>query len=340
LWLDIQFCTGDQAARADWLVVVDQPQPLIVTSIPKERRILAVTDPPGCRDYPASFLHNYGTVISPAALKGYRGRHVQRQPGLPWWLGVGNYFGADPANAPLFEEIADMPVPQKPLLLSVVCSTHNLIPMHRKRIAFVEKLKAYFGDNLHWYGRGVRSMEDKSEAILPYRYQIVLENNKIDHFWTEKIADCYLGYTFPIYSGCNNLEDYFDRRSFEPVNIDDLQGAIATIKSVIENGVWEKSLDTIRKAREQVLFGYNFFNSCAEIIRELETALLPVRHLAKPEILHPVPVPFGQKLKGWERRNRRRLRALLEQRGLIQEKQKRKRSATVPTGTGPKLEGI
>jgi hypothetical protein len=344
LWRDIQFCTGDAAELADWLVVVDQPQPLIVTSIPKERRILAVSEPPGCRDYPPSFLESYGTVISPEMLKGYRGRHLQRQPGLPWWLGVGNYFGSNPANAPLFEEIASLPLPQKPRLLSVVCSTHNLIPMHRKRIAFVEKLKAYFGDTLHWYGRGVRPMEDKSEAILPYRYQIVLENNKIDHFWTEKIADCYLGYTFPIYSGCTNLGDYFDRRSFEPAGIDDVQGAITTIKSVIESDRWEKSLDAIMKARERVLFQYNFFNSCAEIVRELETVLPPVRYLASPEILYPVAVPLRQKVKDWERRNRRRLRAVLEQRGLISKKHKQKRktiaTTAVPTGTRADFERI
>jgi hypothetical protein len=342
LWQEVQFYAVEPAEPADWLVVVDQPQPFIVTSLPKERRILVVTEPAGCRDYPPSFLDHYGTVISPAPLKGYRGRHVQRQTGLPWWLGVGNYFGSDLARVPLFEQIAGTPVPPKPLLLSVICSMHNLIPMHKKRIAFVKELKAYFGDALHWYGRGVRPIEDKGEAILPYRYHIVLENNKIDHFWTEKLADCYLGHTFPIYSGCDNLSEYFERAAFEPVNIEDSQGAISAIKSVIEKDSWQNGLDAIAKARDQVLFRYNFFNVCAEVVRELEITLSRVRYLAKPEVLHPVPVPFRQKLKDWERRNRRWLRAVLERRGLIRKKQKRKSVATMPglAGTGRDLERI
>lgn len=321
VWQHAQFCAGEEGRPADWLVVIDEPEPFIETRIPKERRILFVTEPDDCKHYPPSYLKNYGTVVSPFDLPQRRGRQLKRQPGLPWWLGAGNFFGRKEAAASTLEEIAGAPVPAKTRMLSVICSTHSIIAMHRKRIEFVKYIKKYFGDELHWYGRGVRTMADKSEAILPYRYHITLENNRIDHFWTEKLADCYLGYAFPIYFGCKNVGDYFPRRAFAPIDINDPQGAITTIKSLLAENPWEERLPLLKEARERVLQKYNFFNGCAEIIAELEAALPPAKHLARPEILRPIPTPFRIRLKAWERRHRRAIRAALERRGLVRPRQ-------------------
>ncbi len=316
-WGSIKFCVDDTALPADLLVVFDEPASPIETRIPKERRILFVTEPDDCKHYPASYLRDYGTVVSPFELRQRRGRQLKRQPGLPWWLGAGDFFDKNATASGTLEDIAEAPVPRKTRTLSVVCSTHSIVPMHRKRIEFVKYIKKYFGDDLHWYGRGVRTMEDKAEAILPYRYHITLENNQIDHFWTEKLADCYLGYAFPIYSGCNNASDYFPRYAFEPININNPEAAITTIKAILSRDPWEERLPLIKEARERVWHEYNFFNSCAEIIGELEAVLPPLSYLHRPEILRPIPTPFRQKLKVWERRYRRGFRAVLERQGLI-----------------------
>ena len=48
-------------------------------------------------------------------------------------------------------------------------------------------------------------MSDKAEAIAPYAYHLVLENNYIDNFWTEKLADAWIGWALPLYLGAPNL---------------------------------------------------------------------------------------------------------------------------------------
>ena len=40
-----------------------------------------------------------------------------------------------------------------------------------------------------------KSIENKKDAIDPYAYSIALENKAMNNYWTEKIADVYLGYT-------------------------------------------------------------------------------------------------------------------------------------------------
>ena len=40
-------------------------------------------------------------------------------------------------------------------------------------------------------------------------FHLCIENESSDHYWSEKLADAYLGYCFPIYSGARRVNDYF-----------------------------------------------------------------------------------------------------------------------------------
>jgi hypothetical protein len=150
--------------------------------------------------------------------------------------------------------------------LSVICSAKTLSIDHNRRLLFVSKLKTLLGERLHWYGRAVRDVADKADAIRPYRYHIVLENNFLDHFWTEKIADAYLGLAFPFYSGCPNLGEYFDPKAFEYIDIDDPIGAAEKIESALASNAFESNLASLREARRKVMFEYNLFNETRNAI--------------------------------------------------------------------------
>lgn len=51
--------------------------------------------------------------------------------------------------------------PKKTKLISVITSNKAFTKGHLKRIEFVEKLKAYYGDKLDVFGQGFNSFEDK-----------------------------------------------------------------------------------------------------------------------------------------------------------------------------------
>ena len=61
---------------------------------------------------------------------------------------------------------------------------------------------------------GFKSIEDKWAGLAPYKYSLAIENAVTPDYWSEKIADCFLTWTLPIYYGCLNLEDYFPKQSF------------------------------------------------------------------------------------------------------------------------------
>lgn len=75
-------------------------------------------------------------------------------------------------------------------------------------------------DNQHRYGRGYKVIESKLDALKDYRFSIVIENSKIDGYFTEKLIDCLITHTIPIYWGSKNTLDVFDARgiiSFETI---------------------------------------------------------------------------------------------------------------------------
>lgn len=43
------------------------------------------------------------------------------------------------------------------------------------------------------------------------QYNIAIENSRHKNYFTEKILDCFLTRTIPIYWGCPNIEDYFNK---------------------------------------------------------------------------------------------------------------------------------
>jgi hypothetical protein len=60
------------------------------------------------------------------------------------------------------------------------------------------------------YGRGIREIASKSEALNDYMFSIAIENDKSDNYFTEKLTDCILTGTVPIYYGATNIQDFFD----------------------------------------------------------------------------------------------------------------------------------
>ena len=55
-------------------------------------------------------------------------------------------------------------------------------------------------------------MEYKVEGLRDYRFSVVIENCKRDYYFTEKLIDCFMTGTVPIYWGCPSIGEFFDTR--------------------------------------------------------------------------------------------------------------------------------
>ena len=128
-------------------------------------------------------------------------------------------------------------------------------------------LKEILGDDFDVFGRGIRPITDKAEAMDSFRYHIAIENHVEPGHFTEKIADCFLAYCVPFYFGPPDIMEFFPEGSIIPIDIFDIQGAANIIRQEIKPGSYEARLPAIIEAREKVLTEYNLMNTIAQIVK-------------------------------------------------------------------------
>jgi hypothetical protein len=54
----------------------------------------------------------------------------------------------------------------------------------------------------------------KNPLFLTYRFSLVIENSKQNNYFSEKLIDCLITKTIPIYFGCPNISNWFDIRGW------------------------------------------------------------------------------------------------------------------------------
>jgi hypothetical protein len=117
------------------------------------------------------------------------------------------------------------------------------------------------------FGLGFAPIKDKWDGLAPYQYSFAVENFRNPYYWSEKIADCFLAWTMPIYDGCSRISEYFPAESFIQIDINDPGAAVAKIREAISSDLWYRNLDAINEARKLVLNRHQLFPFCAREIR-------------------------------------------------------------------------
>lgn len=95
----------------------------------------------------------------------------------------------------------------KTKLVSMVCSNKVLCAEHVYRLKIIDQFK----DKCDLYGRGFNPIDDKLNGLKDYCFSITMENATYSNMFTEKITDCFMCGTVPIYYGIPNICDFFDK---------------------------------------------------------------------------------------------------------------------------------
>ena len=75
-----------------------------------------------------------------------------------------------------------------------------------------------------------RTIEDKKEPLFDSMFSVVIENQSLPNFFTEKLIDCLLSKTVPLYFGATNIDEYFDTDGMIIVkDIDHLKQVVSNI---------------------------------------------------------------------------------------------------------------
>jgi hypothetical protein len=243
--------------RAEWLVVCDEPPPGLKTAVPRERRVLFLGEPAVYKHYKPAYRKQFGIIVGPTRFADFAGVHVAQHPALPWHYGQRRRL-----------TWAEMLRPKvKRADISVFCSNKTFTRMQEERIRFVEALKSHFGTRVQHFGHGCNPVDEKADGLDPYRYTIVLENNAEAHFWTEKLADAYLGHAFPFYAGGAISADDLDpaaRIDFQPT---DPAAAFRLIETALATRTFERNEALLHTQRRAIMLRHNFFAVADRVIR-------------------------------------------------------------------------
>ena len=269
----IAFSFGlDLPEDIDVLIVYTRASYSIPTRLPPERTVFVAAEPDVIHPYSIAFLNQFGIVLSatdkPLATDQWRTACCTL-----WFAGIDFARLDDPdpeAGLKGLDWFRALEPPAKQDRISIVTSNKAFTPYHRKRLAFIEALVARIPDRIELFGRGFRTVDDKKDALLPYRYHLAVENGDGPDLWTEKLADPYLCWSFPFYAGCTNIGDYFPPDSFHMVDLDRPEEAARQMVTRIENGHWHRVLPALTEARERILTRYN----AAELFVRLARAAL------------------------------------------------------------------
>jgi hypothetical protein len=268
VWKDTKFYINDGPEPCDFIVIFGGFSEIIQCPIPKERTLFIIGEPPSIKTYPQKYIAQFGSVICSNPEIKHPNRKTYQQ-GYPWFCGRQFFESGEQPIVKTYDDFKQEPLIIKTKLLSVVCSDKCSTSGHKQRFEFVSQLKEAFGNEMDLFGFGQNHILDKSDAIRPYKYHIVIENSIAPDYWTEKLADCYLEEAFPFYAGCPNLKRYFPDKAYSLINLDDPEETIRTIRQAIAEDWHKESVKALHKSKQLVLDNYNLFNLITDHITNM-----------------------------------------------------------------------
>jgi len=94
-------------------------------------------------------------------------------------------------------------------IICTITSNKKITKAHKYRHEVIQNVSG-----IDVYGSGYKHIENKIDVLKDYMFCIVMENQIMDYLFTEKLLDCLVTGTIPIYYGCPSIGDFFDTDGF------------------------------------------------------------------------------------------------------------------------------
>jgi hypothetical protein len=284
IWGDVQFFLNDDSIKeSDYWIIYGGLSKIETAVCPKDNVVFFTVEPPSIKTYNNRYLRQFAKVITCHRNIKHKNK-IYWQQGHPWHIGRKQINHRNIEFSKNYDELKSMGEICKTKLLSVISSSKTYTKGHRDRLKFVFFLKEYFEDKIDIFGRGINEIEDKWDAIVPYKYHISLENECYDNWVTEKLSDTFLAGSYPIYYGAGNIYSYFAKDSLTCINIYRPKDAVKEIKKVIANHYYEKYKSKILESKMKVLDEYNLFPT---IVNKIINADIDTNKQKSEIILNP-----------------------------------------------------
>jgi len=153
-------------------------------------------------------------------------------------------------------------------MVSAIGSRQSALDFHRIRTGILDEIQESKELGIDVFGKGRNYIENKIDGLREYRYSIAIENSLTDDYWTEKLADCFLTMTVPIYLGSPNVFNYFPEGSIVVATQEDFGCNLAQLLSRLSIEDYYSRLPAIQEARNLVLDKYSFGKQVALLLQQ------------------------------------------------------------------------
>jgi len=134
----------------------------------------------------------------------------------------------------------DQKIYNKSKNLSIVASSKTSLAGHRLRHSVIASHK----NEMDLFGNGYNYIESKLTSLKDYRFQIVIENVRKDFWFTEKLIDCFVTGTVPVYHGCPSIGDFFNTEGI--IQFEDITTLNKMIK-VLNDNLYMSKIEAIEE---------------------------------------------------------------------------------------------
>lgn len=169
---------------------------------------------------------NYAWIIEPPIINGENYLYIKRD--YSKYKKIFSYVRSLQDEIPNFQFIPhggtwlreeDISLHVKNKNISFICSDKIWNGGHRFRHGILKKVKNNNRWNVEFFGSGTENpINFKIDALKHYKFSISIENSQENDYFTEKIIDCFLTYTVPIYYGTKNIHSYFNKNGILTFN--------------------------------------------------------------------------------------------------------------------------
>jgi hypothetical protein len=160
-----------------------------------------------------------------------------------------------------YKELASI---KKEFEVSFLCGIKNRIEGQQLRQRIYKKKDLINIPNKWYY-----TLEGpKDPCYETSMFHICVENSKNQNYFTEKIVDALITKTIPLYYGCPNIEDYFDKRGFFTFDTED--ELVILINSLTEKDYEDRKM-YIKSNYQKAIYYAEYFMRFKILLQEIIT---------------------------------------------------------------------
>jgi hypothetical protein len=141
----------------------------------------------------------------------------------------------------------DIGIHAKSKSISIIASAKTEMPGHKLRHRIVTE----FPGQISLFGSGYAPVTNKIDGLKNYMFSFAIENSQIPGYFTEKLIDCFLSGTVPIYWGAPDIGKFFVQEGMLVFQtVDELRAIWDTFTLDTYRGMAPAILENFRRARQ------------------------------------------------------------------------------------------